>query len=71
MCTAQAQWYGAAKSTNNEAELEALSAGLKWVGENLQRVVTSGQLLVVGDSDLVIGFLTRRFKPSRKFFVQV
>lgn len=65
---AAARWYGDGKKTNNEAELEALAEGIAWVRAHPREWALASNLMVVGDSQLILGFLARSCKPSRKFY---
>ncbi len=58
---AQALWFGEEKSTNNEAEVGALLEGMRWV---IDQGFSQGAWMVLGDSNLVLGFCTRRYKPQ-------
>jgi ribonuclease HI len=57
------KFYGP-KHTNNVAEARAMVDGLKAVGSMITDTVR--EVVIKGDSDLVIGFMTRRFKPKKK-----
>lgn len=65
---AQALWFGDERSTNNESELGALLWGLQWAET---AGLPSGEWMVIGDSNLVLGYCTRRFKPQQKFLPDV
>ena len=67
LATAQALWYGQEHCTNNEAELATLVAALEWLAERQQELELGPELLVLGDSNIVIGFMNKRYKPQRKF----
>jgi ribonuclease HI len=57
-------WFGDEFTTNNETELRALELGLEWV---VKSKLPSGEWLVLGDSNLILGYCTKRFRPQQKF----
>jgi ribonuclease HI len=58
------RWYGPAHNTNNEAECQAL---LDLLGELLGSCLLDGvgDLMVLGDSRLVVDFATRKARPGK------
>jgi ribonuclease HI len=61
--------FGGAASTNNAAELAALWAGLQQLqGLGLRQEQQGLGVLVLGDSQLIVSFCNRQYKPSKKFF---
>ena len=71
LIAARALWFGSECSTNNEAELATLKAGLQWIAAHFPDHDWGGELLVMGDSNIVIGFMNRQFRPQRKFVPEV
>lgn len=61
-----ARWYGKSAPTNNVAEASAVVDGLRYVSGC---DVNINRLTVIGDSDLVINFMTRRYKPGKRELV--
>lgn len=57
------KYYGP-KHTNNVAEARAMVDGLVELGKLLSPEIKS--VVVKGDSDLIIGFMTKRFKPKKR-----
>ena len=62
----QGKWYGSSAPTNNVAEASAVADGLDYVS-SLHLPVS--RLMVIGDSDLVINFMLRRYKPGKRELV--
>lgn len=65
---AKSLWFGDTCTTNNEAELGALAEGVGWIGH---QGLPPGNVMVIGDSNLVLGYCTKRFRPQQKFIPQV
>lgn len=63
---AEGQFYGKNAGSNNEAEAMALVEGLNLVGEFLMKEGRGQDILVRGDSDLVIKFMNKVYKPHKK-----
>lgn len=57
------KYYGP-KHSNNVAEARAMVDGLQKLALFITPAVK--EVVVKGDSDLIIGFMTRRFKPKKK-----
>ena len=63
------KWYGLDAPTQNIAEAQAMLDGLAYIR---QRQLQGEHVLVLGDSELVINFLTRAYKPKlRELVVRV
>jgi ribonuclease HI len=62
MC--KGKWYGVNNNTNNEAECQALVDMLSELYTNSYLDDVS-ELMVLGDSRLVIDFATRRARPGK------
>ena len=60
------RWYGKQAPTQNIAEAQAMVDGLAYVGaRNMGRT----KILVLGDSELVINFMLRKYKPAMQELV--
>lgn len=57
------KYYGP-KHSNNVAEARSMVDGLRAVGEFISSSVR--EVIVKGDSDLIIGFMTKRFRPKKR-----
>ena len=61
--------FGAEATTNNAAELSALYEAVKQLAELRYTPEKLGLgVLILGDSELIVGFCNRKYKPSKKFF---
>ena len=69
LLSAWAWRFGGHISTNNAAELEALKGAVEQLASmKLSKAQLGSGVLILGDSELVVGFCNRRYKPSKKFF---
>ena len=69
MPSAWAWHFGGQISTNNGAELEPLKEAVEQLaGMKLSKAQLGSGVLILGDSELVVGFCNRRYKPSKKLF---
>ena len=63
----KALYYGQKASSNNEAEAEALLSALKWVEE---AAWNASEVVVMGDSLLIVQFINRVYNPRVNSLVQ-
>ena len=56
-------WYGRDTPTNNEAEASALLGALRFLAAHQTKLGAS--VTVKGDSDLVIAFMLRCYRPTK------
>lgn len=58
-------WYGSSAPTNNIAEAQSLVEAMEYVEE----VGWTAPLVILGDSQLIVNFVLRKYKPALRELV--